>query len=333
MNSFNSYNSNLNKSKLPPPVPPPNVYVTGNKITPNVVGSIYYFYVKTNTTFSIDKSIPIDFTLVSGGGGCGTAVTASAGNGGGGGHVLNRYGYTYAANTPIYTKVGIGGTGINQTFNSFTPTNYSTIVGNDLNTYISTAGTVASAINTTDFMSFGGGANGAGSGFTYPGMGGGGSTGGVYNNVGRVGIGGGGGGQTVITSVGTTQIRGNNGSGNTTTSGGKGGDGQTGVDGIYYGGGGGGGYFTSGNTTSDGQGGNGGGQNGSYSNSAPSPSTNTRQTGYYKVNGAQVATRTGATGEQGGGAGGVYSDGTVYGNVTNGTVGAPGIIIVRFKYP
>lgn len=329
MNSFNSYNSNLNKSK----VPPLSVLVNGGKISPNVVGSTYYFYVKTNTTFSINKSIPIDFTLVSGGGGCGTAVTTSAGNGGGGGHVLNRYGYTYSANTPIYTKVGIGGTGINQNFNS-TTTNYATIVSDNLNTYISTAGTVGTTINTTNFLSFGGGANTAGSGFTYPGMGGGGSTGGVYNEVsGRVGIGGGGGGQTVITSGGTTQIRGNNGSGNTPTSGGKGGDGQTGVDGIYYGGGGGGGYFTSGNTTSDGQGGNGGGQNGSYSNSAPAPSTNTRQTGYYKVNVAQVATRKGDTGEQGGGAGGVYSDGTIYGNVSNGTVGAPGIIIVRFKYP
>jgi hypothetical protein len=329
MNSLNSYNSNLNKGK----VPLLSVLVAGNKITPNVVGSTYYFYVKTNTTFSINKSIPIDFTLVSGGGGCGTAITGNAGNGGGGGHVLNRYGYTYPANTPIFTKVGIGGTGIGQTFNTST-TNYNTIISNNLDTYISTSGTVETTINTTNFVSYGGGANNAGSGASYPAMGGGGSAGGLYNSsFPKIGIGGGGGGQTVITSAGTTNIPGNAGTGNTINSGGKGGDGQTGVDGMYYGGGGGGGSFTSGNTTSDGRGGNGGGQNGSYSNLAPLPSTNTRQTGYYKVNGVQVATRSGATGEQGGGAGGVHSDGTVYDNAIRGTVGAPGIIIVRFKYP
>ena len=242
------------------------------------------------------------------------------------------YGYTYAANTPIYTNVGVGGTGIGNNFNNLT-TGF-TVEIKKLDTYISTGGTTGTTINTTDFFSFGGGANFGANGYSYNAMGGTGSTGGILNvTYPRFGLGGGGGAQTVITSGGTTHIRGNNGTGNALNSAGCGGDGQTGVDGMYYGGGGGGAHTTTANTTSDGRGGNGGGQNGSYSYSAETTTSNTKQTGYYKVNNAQVVTRSGATGEQGGGAGGVYSDGTVYGSATNGTVGAPGIIIVRFKYP
>jgi hypothetical protein len=111
MNSLNSYNSNLNKGKN---VAPPLQIMVNNQlqnITPS--SGVYTVYLKSSTTFSINKSLPIDITLVSGGGGSGTGNSNICGAGGGGGHVFNYYGYNVTTSQPYYFNIGKGGTAIN----------------------------------------------------------------------------------------------------------------------------------------------------------------------------------------------------------------------------
>lgn len=333
MNSFNSYNANLNKRK--------NVtalQIMVNNQLQNIIptSGVYTLYLKSTATFSINKSIPIDFTLVSGGGGCGTGNGGICGAGGGGGHVFNYYGYNVTASTAYYFNIGTGGTAIN----GYTSGSYSNKTL--LDTYIkmtNSSGATAQDSNsnllTTTFSTYGGGGGQGYGGRWWDGMGGNGSLsqGGLSTTITNYAPGGGGGVQTVIKSGTRTNNSGNKGSNSISTSGGAGGEGHTGIDNNYYGGGGAGGAM--GTTNPGAIGGKGGGQNGNnFTASTP--------TGRYNINGTPyvLPPRTGAIGEQGGGGGGVVTNSTGYNvvqtpetNFVIGTTGAEGIAIIKIKYP
>ena len=153
MNSFNSYNANLNKGKKPSL----QIKINGSiqNITPTA--GIYTAYIKSSTTFSINKSLPIDVTLVSGGGGCGVGNGGFSG-GGGGGHVFNYYGYNITETNTYYFNIGTGGTAINP----YTAGTYSnkTLLDTYMKITNSSGATMtdsASNFLTTNFATYGGG--------------------------------------------------------------------------------------------------------------------------------------------------------------------------------
>lgn len=325
MNSFNSMHHNLAAKKYQQLV----VSVSGSAISPIISGNTYTFYIYQNSNFTINKSININYTIVSGGGGVGAAVSARSGPGGGGGHVLNCYGYPYTAGTTLYATIGVGGTGIN----SGAQSNLYQTGSPGMDTKITTTSPNGSILNSTNFTSYGGGGGGSVSGSNFIAQLGSGSNGGFYvNNTGTYAPGGGGGGLTTIINGITAQYRGYTGGNATSTSAGSGGTGQLGIDGVYYGGGGGGGFNLANGTNTEGIGGIGGGQNGSYSSF-----NKTAITGAYHIIGTTyITTRTGNTpGEQGGGGGGCYVDGITYlsGSLTRIPVPSPGIAVIQFNWP
>ena len=330
MNSFNSYNANLTKGKNIP------LKIMVNNQVQNITPSsgVYTIYIKSSTTFSINKSLPIDFTLVSGGGGSGTGNGDICGAGGGGGHVFNYYGYNVTNAQSYYFNIGAGGTAIN----GYTNGTYSNKPF--LDTYIkmtnslgNTAQDSSSNLLTTTFSTYGGGGGQGYGGGWWDGMGGAGSDKGLSTTIQNYAPGGGGGTQTVIINGIRTNNRGNKGGNSSATSGGAGGAGHTGIDNNYYGGGGAGGA-TGGRSNPGATGGIGGGQNGN------NVTANTPR-GKYNINGTFVdVPRNGAIGEQGGGGGGGVTNTTGYTVVSTpaagfvtGATGAEGIAIIKIKYP
>lgn len=250
----------------------PLIYTTtGSPLSSFSSGSVMLKY-SLNGTFNFNYDLLMDYTLVAGGGGGGLwSITGSSGTpGGGGGHVINTNASRVVTKNNFSLVVGTGGLG------GYNYSNPLTSIGT-IGTNSSIVGTLSAFnISTNNSIYSGQGGRGA---VNISWEGGGGPGGNITSANGGVittvppfvspynGTGGGGGTLTLVNSSNTivTTIIGGIGLGNQLSSGGNGGSGQQGIDGIYYSGGGGGGGANL-STMFKGLGGNGGGGNGTQNN-------------------------------------------------------------------
>jgi len=249
----------------------PVIYTTtGSPLDSFTSGNIMLKYL-SNGTFNFNYDLLMEYTLVGGGGGGGlwSIGTSNGSPGGGGGHIINTNSPRVVSKDIFSLVVGSGGPGGNNYGSQFTSIgtigSNSSMVGTFTSFYIST--------NNSGYSGQGGrgainvsweGGGGLGDNVTS-------ANGGIvvavvgsppYN-----GTGGAGGSLTLVNSSNAivTTILGETGFNNQIMSGGNGGAGNQGIDGLYYGGGGGGGGA---NLTSmfKGFGGNGGGGDGTQIN-------------------------------------------------------------------
>jgi hypothetical protein len=252
----------------------------------------------------------MSFTLVSGGGAGAKGYFNVPTAAGGGGEVLNSNGHWIVNSDTWSITIGIGQLAYNESI----PPSLSAINDSSI---------VASNYNITDNKTIlTNSANNAGQGgddeINYSDYGGGGNStiGGTYNTSGTASSGGGAGGNLVTISqngIYNIIVSGNPGINATTTNGGNGGDGRTGVDLIVYGGGG-GGSLDGGDVSTIGSGGSGGGGDGGYISS-----------------GTQISGTSGSP-NSGGGGGGTCKYNNLSTTITAGD-GGSGIVILYFTVP
>ena len=238
--------------------------ISGNNYTLTNEGNYYLLYFNENGSFTALKNIGVQFTLVGGGGGGATTTSYNCGySAGGGGHILTSTSQdtriTLTSQQVWNIEIGSGGA-----FGSRGNPNGNLRNGQiGTDTIIKSNGTTL--YKTTNSSYSGGGGIGV---YQFSTTGGGGpgnnttsASGGEMSYVNNFQTAGGGAGGTLTYIDDTNVILGGIGSIPTPQSGGKGGNGNRGIDGKFYGGGGGGGASNVGGLGGSDGGGNGGAGN------------------------------------------------------------------------
>ena len=288
----------------------PVIYTTTGTITEKVSSNYVTLKYLSNGYFNFNYNLLMSFTLVSGGGAGAKGYLNVPTAAGGGGEVLNSNGHWIVNSDTWSITIGIGQLAYNESIPpSLSAINDSSIVASNYNITDNKTILTNSANNAgqggddeINYSDYGGGGNGA--------------TGGTYNTFVTASSGGGAGGNLVTISqngIYNIIVSGNPGINATTTNGGNGGDGRTGVDLIVYGGGG-GGSLDGGDVSKIGSGGSGGGGDGGYISS-----------------GTQISGTSGSP-NSGGGGGGTCKYNNLSTTITAGD-GGSGIVILYFTVP